>query len=114
MILKNVEHELTLEEKRDFIQTLNVDEIFDLINWNTGMHHKGFPKQEIIKMPLSSYCPILNRLYLGDYEYRLYGSAHTMFCNNLRTQIEQRRLDEMVEDCVKYEQSKILEEYSIH
>jgi len=49
MILKNVEHELTLEEKRDFIQTLNVDEIFDLINWNTGMHHKGFPKQEIIE-----------------------------------------------------------------
>ena len=49
MNFKNVVHELTQEEKQDFIQEFTVDEIFDLINWNTGNHVNGFIKTEIIE-----------------------------------------------------------------
>lgn len=59
MKLKNVEHELTQEEKQDFIQEFTVDEIFDLINWNTGNHVNGFIKSEIIERVLDDHSEYL-------------------------------------------------------
>ena len=52
-----VQHTLTREEQEDFMQTLTVDELFDLINSNTGMHSKGYDIKEIIERVLSKIKP---------------------------------------------------------
>ncbi len=48
-----IDHDFTREEQENFMQTLSVDELFDLINCNTGNHSKGFDKKEIIERVLS-------------------------------------------------------------
>ena len=50
-----IEHEFTREEKEEFINSMDVDEIFDIIKSNTGKWVKGFHIDDIIYRVLDDY-----------------------------------------------------------